>query len=193
RLARNIVLGVPCGGDGARLSDRALDRETLTRQFFERFRNAVRDTDATLRSLLPRERSDATAGQALLILSRVLFLYFIQQKGWLNGERRFLIDRLEAALASGHPFYQSVLAPLFFGGLHTPIRDRHPPPRLLGNVPYLNGGLFEPSAFERRHAEIDLPNDLMQRVVESVFERFAFSINEGDPSGTHIDPEMLGK
>ena len=33
----------------------------------------------------------------------------------------------------------------------------------------------------------------MQRVVESVFERFAFCIDEGDSSGTHIDPEMLGK
>src|SRR4029077_3198178 len=74
-----------------------------------------------------------------------------------------------------------------------PIRDRHLPPRLLGHVPYLNGGLFEPSAFERRHANIDLPNELMQRVIENVFERFAFSIDEGDSSGTHIDPEMLGK
>src|ERR1700694_3167176 len=49
--------------------------------------------------------SDLTQAQALLILSRLLFLYFIQQKGWLNGERRFLVDRLEAALQSDHEFY----------------------------------------------------------------------------------------
>jgi len=137
--------------------------------------------------------SDATSAQALLILSRLLFLYFIQHKGWLNGERRFLVDRLEAALQSGHNFYESVLAPLFFGCLNTPIRDRHLPSRLLGNIPYLNGGLFEPSPFESRHANLNLPNDLMQGVIENVFERFAFSIDEVDSGGSHIDPEMLGK
>src|SRR5207245_1410445 len=147
----------------------------------------------SLRAQFPREPAEATSGQALLILSRLLFLYFIQQKGWLNGERRFLVDRLDAALQSGHNFYESVLVPLFFGCLNTPIRDRHLPPRLLGNVPYLNGGLFEPSAFERRRASLTLPNDLMQRVIDNVFERFAFSIDEIDSGGSHIDPEMLGK
>ncbi|HEX9502283.1 MAG TPA: N-6 DNA methylase, partial [Thermoanaerobaculia bacterium] len=179
--------------DHARLFDRALDRETLTRQFFDRFRNAVREVEAVLREQFPKESNDATSGQALLILSRLLFLYFVQQKGWLNGERRFLVDRLEAALHSGHDFYESVLAPLFFGCLNTPIRDRHLPPRLLGNIPYLNGGLFEPSAFERRYAKLALPNALLQRVIDDVFERFAFSIDEIDSAGTHVDPEMLGK
>ncbi len=192
-LDRLNLLAASGAADHARLFDRALDRETLTRQFFERFRSATREIDQSLHRQFAGESPDATSGQALLILSRLLFLYFIQQKGWLNGERRFLIDRLEAALQSGHPFYSSVLAPLFFGCLNTPIRDRHLPPRLLGNIPYLNGGLFEPSAFERRHPEIEIPNELMQRIIETVFERFAFSVDEGDASGTHVDPEMLGK
>src|SRR5207244_12791717 len=59
-------------------------------------------------------------------------------------------------------------------------------------LPYLNGGLFEPSPFERAHA-VALPNELMQRVIEEVFERFDFSIDESDAAGTHVDPEMLGK
>lgn len=191
-IDRVNLLAVNGSGDHAKLFDRALDRETLARQFFERFRSAVREVDASLRARFDRERADATAAEALLILSRLLFLYFIQQKGWLNGERRFLVDRLDAALQSDHPFYESVLAPLFFGCLNTPIGDRHLPPRMLGNVPYLNGGLFEPSSFEKRH-DVDLPNDLMQRIVENVFERFAFCIDESDSAGTHIDPEMLGK
>jgi hypothetical protein len=192
-LDRLNLLATSGTTDHAKLFDRALDRETLTRQFFERFRSAVREVEQSLRQQFPRESPEATSAQALLILSRLLFLYFIQQRGWLNGERRFLIDRLDAAIHSGHPFYSSVLGPLFFGCLNTPIRDRHLPPRLLGNIPYLNGGLFEPSGFENRHEAIQFANELMQRVVESVFERFAFSIDEGDASGTHVDPEMLGK
>ncbi len=192
-LDRLNVLAAPGNADRARLFDRALDRETLTRQFFERFRAAAREIEHALQQQFPREPRDANAGEALLILSRLLFLYFVQQKGWLNGERRFLVDRLDAAVQSGHPFYASVLAPLFFGCLNTPIEDRDLPPRLLGHVPYLNGGLFEPSAFERRHAEIHFENALMQRVIEEGFERFAFRIDEHDPAGAHIDPEMLGK
>ena len=192
-LDRLNLLATSGADDHARLFDRALDRETLTRQFFERFRGAVREIDQTLRRQFARESPEATSAQALLILSRLLFLYFVQQKGWLNHERRFLIDRLDAAVQSGHPFYSSVLAPLFFGCLNTPIRDRDLPPRLLGDIPYLNGGLFEPSVFEQRHDDIHLANALMQRVIETVFERFAFSIDEADSSGTHVDPEMLGK
>src|SRR5579872_5273700 len=192
-LDRLNILSAPGSADRARLFDRALDREALTRQFFERFRGAARDLAHALQHQFPNEARASTAEQALLILSRLLFLYFIQQKGWLNGERRFLVDRLDAALQSDHPFYASVLAPLFFGCLNTPIGERDLPPRLLGSIPYLNGGLFEPSPFERRNPEIHFENALMQRVIENVFERFTFRIDEHDPAGAHIDPEMLGK
>ncbi|HEX3578201.1 MAG TPA: hypothetical protein VHY33_06525, partial [Thermoanaerobaculia bacterium] len=70
------------GGDPARIFDRALDRESLTRQFFERFRRAVGDVSKAIRTAT-FEQKDAADGQALLLLSRLLFLYFIQQKGWL--------------------------------------------------------------------------------------------------------------
>lgn len=181
------------GSDPARIFDRALDRELLTRQFFERFRRAVRDVSAAIAAALPREPPDATDGQALLLLSRLLFLYFIQQKGWLNGERRFLVDRIEAAVRDGHGVHATLFKPLFFGCLNTAVRERDHDAQGLGNIPYLNGGLFEPSAFEERNPGLDLPDALLQRVIEEVFETFAFSIDESDAAGTHVDPEMLGK
>src|SRR5437588_819493 len=111
------------------------DRESLTRRFFTKFRDAVRDVAAAL----PGDGSD----EALLILSRLLFLSFVQEKGWLNGERRFLFDRL------GTPnYFTNVLRPLFFGCLNTATADRDEAARRLGNIPYLNGGLFEPSPYE---------------------------------------------
>jgi hypothetical protein len=180
------------GSDPARIFDRALDRESLTRQFFERFRRAVTDVSKAIRAAT-KEPQDAADGQALLLLSRLLFLYFIQQKGWLNGERRFLVDRIEAAVRERRGVYASLLRPLFFGCLNTAAHERNGVARRLGKIPYLNGGLFEPSAFEERHPDLDLGDDLLQRVVEDVFERFAFSIDESDHAGAHIDPEMLGK
>jgi hypothetical protein len=174
-----------------RLLDRALDRETLTRHFFERFRDAVGDVAAAID--VEGESDDARAAHALLILSRLLFLYFIQEKGWLGGERRFLVDRLDACTRDGREFFTCILTPLFFGCLNTPVAARDANARALGAIPYLNGGLFEPSPFEERHAALSLPNELLARVIEQVFERFAFRIDEGDAAGTHVDPEMLGK
>lgn len=181
------------GSDPQRIFDRALDRESLTRQFFERFRRAVHEVSLAIRSAAPAEQQEAADGQALLLLSRLLFLYFIQQKGWLNGERRFLVDRIEAAVREKRGVYATLFEPLFFGCLNTAARERDRIARRLGSIPYLNGGLFEPSAFETRNPVLTLPDDLLQRVVEEVFERFAFSIDESDAAGAHIDPEMLGK
>ena len=181
------------GSEPARIFDRALDRESLTRQFFERFRRAVRDVSQAISAALPREPAEAADGQGLLLLSRLLFLYFIQQKGWLNGERRFLVDRIETAVRDGRGVYATLFSPLFFGCLNTAPGERDDVGQHLGNIPYLNGGLFEPSAFEERNPCLDFPNALLQRVIEEVFETFAFSIDESDAAGTHIDPEMLGK
>ncbi|HEX8410257.1 MAG TPA: N-6 DNA methylase [Thermoanaerobaculia bacterium] len=176
-----------------RIFDRALDREQVTREFFHRFRAAVRDVAAALAEAFPKEERTAVDGEALLILSRLLFLSFVQEKGWLGGERRFLVDRLEHEVRRGREFFSGVLLPLFFGCLNTPLSERTLQARKLGRVPYLNGGLFEPSSFEQRHADLHLPNELMQRVLEDVFERFDFRIDETDAAGTHIDPEMLGR
>jgi len=184
------------GGDEAalpRIYDRALDREGVTREFFHRFRSAVRDVSTQLADAFPEEPREAADAESLLILSRLLFLSFIQEKGWLNGERRFLADRLAHETVRGREFYSGVLVPLFFACLNTPLVERTMAARRLGRVPYLNGGLFEPSPFEQRHEDIHLSNALMRRVVEDVFEKFDFRIEESATVGTHVDPEMLGK
>ena len=184
-----------CGNEDSlpRIFDRALDREQVTREFFQRFRTAVRDVAAALADSCPGEERPAVDAEALLILSRLLFLSFVQEKGWLNGERRFLVDRLEHEMRRGREFFDGVLLPLFFGCLNTPLHERTLAARRLGRVPYLNGGLFEPSSFEQRYPEMHLHNELMQSVLEGVFERFDFRIDENDAAGTHIDPEMLGR
>lgn len=176
-----------------RIYDRALDRETVTREFFLRFRSAVGDVASALHEAFATEEREVVDAEALLILSRLLFLSFVQEKGWLNGERRFLVDRLEAQTRRGGEFFADVLLPLFFGCLNTPHHQRSRAARKLGRVPYLNGGLFEPSLFEQRHRDLHLPNELMQRVLEGVFEKFDFRLDETDAAGRHVDPEMLGK
>ena len=181
------------GDDPGRLFQRALDRELVVRQFFLRFRAAVNELSSALAGTCPNERRDAVADAALLIMSRLLFLCFVQERGWLNGERRFLIDRAEQCCRGGADFFSAVLLPLFFGCLNTPAIQRDEVALALGRIPYLNGGLFEPSPFERRNPLMRAPSDLMRRIIEDVFEKFEYAIDETDGIGTRVDPEMLGK
>ncbi|HUP48907.1 MAG TPA: N-6 DNA methylase [Thermoanaerobaculia bacterium] len=192
-LDRLNLLALDGRDDPSRLFDRALDREAVARQFFVRFRAAAGDLAAALAGSCPGESAAALADEALLILSRLLFLCFVQEKGWLNGERRFLIDRAERAVSEGTDFFTTVLLPLFFGCLNTPASQRDAVAGRLGRIPYLNGGLFEPAALERRNPSLHVPTALMRQVLEDVFEKFDFTVDESAAAGTRVDPEMLGK
>lgn len=191
-LDRLNLLAPAAAADPVRVFDLALDRESVTRRFFERFRSAVNEVSKALTTGCSEDPA-VVRTEALLILSRLLFLSFVQEKGWLNGERRFLADRLDHCLHSGTEFFTAVLLPLFFSCLNTPAVERDARALSLGRIPYLNGGLFEPSPFELRNPQVKLPNALMQRVIVSLFEKFDFRTDESDAAGTHVDPEMLGK
>src|SRR5206468_10379738 len=116
----------------------ALASEGVTPRFFKAFRRVLeRFTD---RLPEPRSRSERHA-LALTALTRVLFLYFVQAKGWLDGDRRYLIHRLDAALAARRAFHARVFNPLCFGALNRAPADRSQGARALGNLPFLNGGL----------------------------------------------------
>lgn len=179
--------------DPGLLFERALDREIVGRKFFEHFRRATSRFAAALRETCPSESMQACRDEALLLLSRVLFVYLIQRKGWLDGDHRFVRERLAACVRSGKPFHETTLAPLFFDCLNTPPSRRPPEARRLGRIPYLNGGLFEPSAFERRNGRAWLSNEDWREVLDSTFEPFSLSVSESDDEGAHVDPEMLGK
>jgi hypothetical protein len=193
-ISRLEVLASP-GDDGdlERVIDRAFDREVLTSRFFVCFRRAVYSAASEIAGQFPNEAPDAVAAEALLMLSRLLFIYFIQEKGWLDGNRAFVSKSLDRTTARKHDFYDHVLEPLFFGCLNTPVAEREGASVNLGEIPYLNGGLFEPSPFETRNPRLHLSDDCCRFAIEEVFERFPFSINEREEEGLHVDPEMLGK
>ena len=183
----------PADGESALgLSIRAGDTlasEAVTGRFFRAFRAILeRLTD---RTAAPGPRADRRV-LALTTLTRVLFLYFVQAKGWLDGDRRFLVRRFEAALAARRPFHRTVLAPLCFGALNRSPARRPAHARALGRLPFLNGGLFEPTALERRAGAADWSNADWREAFDELFERFHFSVREDD-TGDLVAPDMLGR
>ena len=132
------------------------------------------------------------------LLGRVMFLYFIQKKGWLAGDPRFLTNQYARAAHDESNYYLTVLEPLFFETLNQP-RENHASP--WGRIPYLNGGLFERDTDRqgRPFSALYLPNDLFDPAqpgsVLAFFNNYNFTVAEETPieQEVAVDPEMLGK
>jgi hypothetical protein len=173
---------------------RALDRSRVTGRFFVDFRahrSAIAAAFTGLPEATPRERGQL----AILFLCRLTFLYFLQRRGTLCGDDRYLV-RLFARWDDGGAgsFFRGRLQPLFFGALNRPMEERSPAARSLGALPYLNGGLFEPHLLERRFPDLDLPDHAVAAAFDGLLERYRFTSREwGDGGGYGIDPEILGR
>lgn len=166
----------------------ALSTERVGHRFFGAFHSTLTRMAASLPAPMHREdRHDF----ALLQLTRVLFLYFVQTKGWLDGREQFLGEEVDRCLARGRRLHRDLLRPLFFGTLNRPIHGRTRTAAAFGAIPFLNGGLFEPHSLERRY-RIDIPNAVWRDAFDGLFESFHFTVAERDRRGA-IAPDMLGR
>jgi hypothetical protein len=183
------LAGKPEGGTMAFavLAADALSAEPVGRRFFREFRTTL---DRVAAGLPGPMHPDDRHGLALLQLTRVLFLYYIQTKGWLGARARFLAEEVDRCLARRRQIHRDLLRPLFFGTLNQPAVSRGRAARGFGPIPFLNGGLFEPHRLERRYGA-DIPNEIWRDAFDRLFERFHFTVCERDRSG--VAPDMLGR
>lgn|GEM_PF-624644 len=136
---------------------------------------------------------------ASVLLNRLMFLYFLQRKGLLNNERDYLRDRLErlsrdsSADRRGFAFYGSFLIPLFHeaigsqGGGKLTDESRN----LIGDVPYLNGGVFAKHPLETKYS-IRVSDVAFARVFD-VFDRYRWHLDDREEAeGNEINPDILG-
>ena len=137
------------------------------------------------------------------LLGRLVFLHFLQKKGWLGcpensrqwrgGDTDFLQSFLQQARDANDAdvFHSEYLSPLFFEALNTADRPKDIFPLTGTRLPYLNGGLFDDEHPELR--EINFPEQLFTDLL-NFFGEYNFTIDENDPEDHEvgIDPEMLG-
>lgn len=175
----------------------AFSVEKLNKEFFSDFSRAVGLVAAAIEHKHFHLDENVCRVQAQTLLNRLVFLYFVQRKGWLNRSRSFLKDAFRPHQdRGGATFYQSFLAPLFEclstePSLAPPFPD---------DVPFLNGGLFSDEAGAKDpdiqlRRKLDVPNSVFKEVFEGLLERYNFTIVEDSPSSVEvaIDPEMLGQ
>ncbi len=139
------------------------------------------------------------------LLGRIVFLHFLQKKGWMGcpeneswgaGDKKFM-QNLFKDFTHKDQFHSKCLVELFYNTLNAKRDDQlfscEGLDGVLNNskVPYLNGGLFDSDKLES--TKIDFPESYFQDLFD-FFGQYNFTIDENDPNDHEvgIDPEMLG-
>ena len=199
----------------------AFNIETVSKEFFTHYKElflvllenlqAMRKKDPILNlSIVDINNADFCKK----LMGQLVFLYFIQKKGWLgvkkndawgNGDKAFLRHTFERAVSEGKNFFNDYLEPLFYNALANGERDDNWFELLDCKIPFLNGGLFEP-IYDWVNTDIVFDNSIFYNKEKSVegdfgtgildvFDRYNFTVKEDEPleKEVAVDPEMLGK
>ncbi len=170
----------------------AFDVEKVTKRFYDQFK---KEHDAFLLFLNGIPNEEMQRWYVSVVLNRLMFIYFIQKKGFLDGDLYYLRTKLSLSRQTGvDQYYKAFLCPLFFEGFAKPKNERsRDMSRLLGDVPYLNGGIFQKHQIEEHHGEeIQIPDTAFEQLF-TFFERYQWHLDDRPlRSENEINPDVLG-
>ena len=166
--------------------------ERVTKKFYDRFK---KEHDAFLKFLKGIPDEEMQKWYVSVILNRLMFIYFIQRKGFLNNDIDYLGNKLKDSQKKDiNRYYKDFLCPLFFEGFAKPETERsRETKRLLGKVPYLNGGIFQKHQLETLHGEnIEIPDKAFEQLFD-FFEQYQWHLDERPlRNDNEINPDVLG-
>lgn len=178
---------------------KVLSTQVLNRQFYLDYQQLSREL---IHQIYPdQQKEKIKAHHAILnLLNRIMFIYFVQKKGWIMNNENFMIHFWNDYLRSGqkNQFHQHWLNGVFFKAFNgiayrSPELFRNlPQPWYSGilSFPYLNGGMF---TFNKELDDFLLPDDSFIDIF-NFFEGYIFTISEDTPYDVNleINPQLLG-
>ena len=192
--------------------DNVFSIENVTDEFFNKYKELflelvdsledVKNNDDKVKKEFD-EKNIKSSDFAKKLMGQIVFIYFLQKKGWLGveidkewgtGPKNFFKIIFDKSVVEGKNFFNDVLEPLFYKGLSEDVDDNHYS-MLDYKVPFLNGGLFEPiNDYDWINTRINLDNNIFENIIEN-FNEFNFTVKEDEPleKEVAVDPEMLGK
>jgi len=198
----------------------AFSVERVTKEFFEKYRDLFLRLKEALDEVVkknPEVKADfESKGVSIVdfakkLLGQIVFLYFLQKKGWFgvkrgeewgSGSKRFLRELFEkkhlsacgnAQAGYGYKnFFNDILEPLFYEALRLE-RPGDYYRRFDCRIPFLNGGLFDPiNDYDWKNTDILLPDDMFSNDhktkegdtgngILDIFDRYNFTVKEDEP------------
>ncbi len=182
----------------------AFSVEPVTTEFFKKYREIFEEAEAEIKLNWSDEKKRLYTQR---FFNRLMFLTFLERKGWLkfNGRNDYLRALIEDYWKNDSEkrreanFHRKRLNTLFFMGLNYPNGDKHkdaaykPILSLIGEVPYLNGGLFDEEE-EDKDGPL-FPDSIIAKILNDLVYQFNFTVTESTPLDVEVavDPEMLGR
>lgn len=209
----------------SRIED-AFSIEKATKEFFIEYRGLFHQVNEALEIIIKKDASIRkdfktknidTVDFAKKLLGQIVFLYFLQKKGWFgvkrkqewgSGSKNFLRKLFEKKHGDYDNFFNEVLEPLFYEALrYDRTHDDDYFSMFKCRIPFLNGGLFDPiNDYDWVETDILIPNELFSNSkltkekdkgtgILDIFDRYNFTVKEDEPleKEVAVDPEMLGK
>lgn len=168
------------------------NNEKVTKKFYTKFK---KQHNNFLKFINGIEKKTDRDWYASLMLNRLMFCYFIQKKGFLDGDFNYLQNKLKACRERKgedefYNFYRDFLLALFHEGLGAPVQSVSTEIDL-GNIPYLNGGLFDEHDLERSY-NIKIDDDAFESIF-NFFDEWEWHLDTSHgATGKEINPDVIG-
>ena len=175
----------------------ALDVDKITKKFYDRFKAEHAAFTKFIKGI--KAKGDLQWYTSLM-LNRLMFVYFIQKKGFLDGDLDYLRNRLARVREvkgkdKFQSFYRYFLLRLFHEGLGKSPDERKLDAEmesLLGQVPFLNGGFFEVHQLEEHNPDLDIPDQAFEKLFD-FFDQYSWHLDERPlRADNEINPDVVG-
>jgi hypothetical protein len=171
---------------------KALDVERVTKKFYKEYEAQHIAFVQMIEGIADERKRNWYAS---ILFNRLMFIYFLQKKGFINNDFDYLTTKLNESRADkgANLYYQDFLKTLFFVGFAKPEVERHDDEkRLLGDVPYLNGGLFLQHRIELDYLNIRICDEAFENLYK-LFGSYSWNLDD-TPSGKpdEMNPDVLG-
>jgi hypothetical protein len=165
--------------------------DKITKQFLQEFQLAYQEFLNRIKGI---GNENDHYWYTSVVLNRLIFIYFLQKKGFIDNDHHYLRKKLEESQRHGSDrFFNEFLHTLFFEGLAKPERDRTPQvQQLLGKVCYLNGGLFLKHSIELKGYAINISDKAFEQIFD-LFDSYCWVLDDGSiPGPDEITPDVFG-
>lgn len=183
--------------EAARRLQEALDTEGVVKRFYNQFKDVHEEFASQIQGISDdRDR----AWYASVILNRLMFVYFLQGKGFLgrptpssDGDRKYLQKKMADSRKRGADrYYSEFLHHLFFDAFAMPEDQRSADTnKMVGQIPYLNGGLFLKHRIELKYPDIAIPDHAFD-IILKLFGDYEWNLSDQDKHAGGLDPDVLG-
>lgn len=196
----------------------AFNLEKVTEEFFDDYKNLYIDLSKEIKRIINldnkinkdfNEKNINEDNFSKKLLGQIVFLYFLQKKGWLgveknengnfqkwgSGSKTFLQDlfnNYEQGKYNAQNFFNNILEPIFYDALNN---EEEYYDKFDCKIPFLNGGLFKPfNDYNWSETDILIDDKIIKKIFIT-FDRYNFTVQEDQnfDSDVAVDPEMLGK